>query len=373
MTEIVTKRRKTVKDWLFLLVKILACFAVFFMVAGVVMMNMGGNSEIYRDTIEGYIVEGTGYDAQIGTFHSMTFFPVLGIDFEDLELRAQPGDTAVAASIGRVQIAFNFSDVMLSNGKIRYFNIEDGYALPGVLGENEIKLERASIVEANDGTAALKVRGEIGPHKALIDANMESFGSGRNKNFRFGHEKSFTVSLGDASASGTLSKLDEKSVLKDFSVLYKSQEVLKADLAVSKTNGPDVNISGKVTFSPRQTVLVPDLSYREKDDTTYMEGKIASDAVYAEDLDAESRFASLIKFLNSIFGDPKNKDIKLNAEDIDADIILSFAKIMEGGTDRGPLEQTVHMDDVNIIIKPSRDFKKSYVLEKDPVKAAPPL
>ena len=156
-------------------------------------------------------------------------------------------------------------------------------------------------------------------------------------------------------------------------MLYKSQEVLNADLSVSKTNGPDVNISGKVTFSPRQTVLVPDLSYREKDDTTYMEGKISSDAVYAEDLNAESRFALLVKFLNSIFGDPKNKDIKLHTEDLDADIILSFAKIFEGGNDRGPLEDSVHMDDVNIIIEPNRDFKKSYVLEKAPVKAAPPL
>ena len=372
MTTEKTDTRDT--NWLMTAMKVLFCIAAFVIVTMMILMNMGGNSDVFRDSIQDYISESTGYHATIKKFNGMTFFPVIGLDFEDLELRTAPQETAIAAGAGKIHLAFDFWDVVTGNGQVRYFNMEDAHAVPGVFTTEDIRLERAHIAEANEGPSAFKGQGTIGDRPFSFEMVMDTLGKGRNKNFRFGKDrKNFSMNVGDAHAQGAIETVDGGVRLQDLALSVGGRQALKADINITKTNGPDVNVTGTLVFMPRMTTLNPEISFRRKDGFFVLKGKISGDAVYAQDLDGKSAFVEFLQFVENIFGNSRDKQIVLTAPLLDADVTLDFARLVVGDDDKGPFTQAVRMKKSDLVIRPRAALMETYSIRPIPVRAAPPL
>src|SRR5690606_32248436 len=102
-------------------------------VAFFALSSAGGNSDSHRKMIEDAISGMSGYDASIVTLKAFSFFPLVIIDFEQMELiepleMKEEGIARAmrkpAAFVDKVFIAFSFWDHFLANRKLRALHIK---------------------------------------------------------------------------------------------------------------------------------------------------------------------------------------------------------------------------------------------------------
>lgn len=350
--------KKTVKDRLFGLVKIFAFIVVIGLILLTVLVNMGGQSDIYKNTIEDYVSERTGLHAQIGKFNSMTFFPALALDFENLELKVNPEDSILAARLGRVQLAFDFWDVFLSTGEVRYVNIEDGYAIAGLFSPREITLERIAVHEDPAGGVFFRGRGTVGGDPVSLQVNLESFGTGKDRSFRFPPAKDISFSIGPALLVGTLDDSHDMVALKNVHLDFEGSEILRADLLMKRAPGDEVNLTGAVSFAAHGSVLKPALTIREKSGSTVIAGDIRSPGVESADLDGNSRFVAALHYLAGLFEDSPPGIIEVPLFFREGDLKLDFERL----DDRATFTMDIEIRNEKLLVHPGAALSETYTL-----------
>lgn len=352
------------RSWIRTTLKVVFFTVAFLLVIFTVMTNMGGNGDVFKETIEDYVSESTGFNARIGQFNGMTFFPVLGIDFDLLDLHAS-ADSEPVASVSKVQVAFSFWDVIWGTGKIKYLNIEGAYAAPGVLLREEFRLDRAAIVKTEDGASALRAAGRIGANEFIAQAGMQSSGEGKGESFRFSEEKPFFANLGPARIEGVLKEGDEAAFIENFRILFQDQDVLRINGSMQRAVGSDVAIKGDIVLAERQTALQPDLILRHDGRRNYnIEGTVKSATAYSEDFNKNSRLMNFLKFVDSVFMNNDPDEIRFHASFIEAMITLVFDRMIVDGDDSNAFERKIEMKNADIVIRPQKPFMEIFSIEQ---------
>lgn len=134
--------------------------------------RQGGNSDSLKDLLEQHLAESSGYDAEIGTLNAMSFFPVLGADFNDLVLR-NPGDGHVVARLGHVNFSVGFLKASIGRSAIRTFSISDAEIEAGLIAPEKIVVDKFFIDFEQLDAPVLRLNGVYGEQKLAASADLE--------------------------------------------------------------------------------------------------------------------------------------------------------------------------------------------------------
>lgn len=285
-----------------LLFKILFFAAAMLIVMFTILGNMGGNGPTHKETVEKFVTGLTGRKAVVKTLRTLTFFPTVRVDFEDLDLFLQPEDDFAAAHVDAAQAAFSFWDVFWKNGRARSFNIQGIDVQPGVFLRRRMTFRHIAVVDAADGGAALEGSGAIGDQKVDFSIGMQVIGEGRGRKYAFPTTRPFQMTIGDVAVTATLVNAGNPFIaFRDLKISLKGVEVLSGEIELSRRRANELTLTGKIIMPEHGTTLTPDLIYDFA--AAKFSGSFTSENFSADDFDTNSRFETLVNRLVAVLGD----------------------------------------------------------------------
>jgi len=296
-------------SWIGLILKIAFFFVAILLVVLMVMSNVGGKGDNLKKSIEEFVGETTPYNALIGEFNGMTFFPDITFDLADTEFyNKETFDLSI--SVRKLQLAFGFWDVMFNTGKIKAFNIEGLWATNGSVLTQPFSLDNMRILASVDG-ARIEGKGSIGEEYYEFFADMDTSGNGKRKKYYFGKERLFFVKLGDVIIKGKMRAGKTSGiVIENLEVIQKDQQVMTGALGIVR-NGHILSIEGKLQMSEHGSVFAPDIDivFPSEGKAFEVTGDIESEAATfkVEDFKANSRYDLLVTKIEKIFATPEEK------------------------------------------------------------------
>jgi hypothetical protein len=320
MTEAKLRDRR----WIGTTLKVLFCVAATLLIIFTVMANIGGTSPTLKKSIEEFIEDGTGYRAEIGTLHNMSFFPDIAFDFESTELY-RTGQIDAVAYAGRVQVAFSFWDVMASTGKIKKLNIEHFITMPDILLKTQLTVDSLKIVD-NGEEPRLVGSGTIGDQDFTISSGMKAKGIGQGKKYTFGSERDFFVTLGNLTLAGKMKGADNNGIiLENLDLKTKDKPVLSGNVELERGE-MRVNVTGNFKMHDHGSDLAPNIGLfiRQRGGVYKTEGEIKSESFHVEDFMKASAYGQAMSTIESAFGVqdvPETVMIKLKAANIYRDSV----------------------------------------------------
>lgn len=178
-------------------IKILFWLGVLVLVCLIVLSRMGGRGDALKRGLEQYLTQATGMTAHIGYLNHMAFYPLAGMDFDDLTL--DPGKRAKGGGhVGHAIVVMRFWDLLLSRPALAALVVEDVDFGGGVFDSRPLAHGRMAI-DATTATPRLRATGIWGgqPLDAAIDLRR------RGITFMPASPAAFTLSLGDTKLTGT--------------------------------------------------------------------------------------------------------------------------------------------------------------------------
>lgn len=133
--------------------------------------RQGGSSDSLKQFLQNYISDSTGYQAEIGTLNALSFYPVLGVDLDDLVLRRR-SDQEIMARFDHLNLSVGFLSAALGQSAIRTFSIENGMFAAGMVTPKEIKMTDFRIRRDDPDAPALVLRGEYGGQAMTASADL---------------------------------------------------------------------------------------------------------------------------------------------------------------------------------------------------------
>lgn len=308
------------RNWLSIILKILFGIAALFLITITVMANLGGNNPNLQKSIEEFVSENTRYNASVGIFNGMTFFPNISFDFEDTEF-SKKGDPAVVMALNKFQAAFSFWDVMASNGKIKVLKIENFTALPGSLLQQQLKINRLEILDTVEGPR-FEMRGRVGDQDFSFSSGINVEGSGKKKKYSFGKEHPFELRWGDIKATGLLRGGRHAGLaFENLEVFTGEDKTFTGKIHIVR-NDNRIDIAGNLIVAPQGSDLQFDLEkiFSQDGTSTPVTGTVESQNLRQSDFAPGSPYDRFMTILEKTFPpDPaeKNSNVMLNVKAVD--------------------------------------------------------
>jgi hypothetical protein len=203
------------KKRLRLFIKITLVVSVLFGISLFLLSTQGGNSEPLKRGLEEYLQQTTGYKADIGHLNYMAFYPIVGIDFDDLafysvvkkEVTDEKGQKKQAlardrrvADVGHVTLAIRFWDLFLSRHSLVALKITGIDIAPGIVDKRAVSIGSLMLdPKGLDDKPAVVIKGTYG--KEAIAGAFEMRVKGRA--YAMPDNAKFKMSAGPLEAAGT--------------------------------------------------------------------------------------------------------------------------------------------------------------------------
>lgn len=303
-----------------------------------VLFMIGGKGEIYRGGVESFIETETGYEARIGTFNNMSFFPRIGMSFADLKLYEPgigdeeiPPDRSPVASLGSVDLYFGFWDLVMGRGTFHQIDLAGGYAAPGAFIAKAVRLDRTEIVpsEENNAHAAFRAVGAIGEQDAVLEVPLSVNRRGSVPVYSLAGEKDrhFTLKVGDLKVTG---RPDERLTL------YRGETKLVS--AGVNLDFPDRTLRLQGDIETENSSLEGQIRISRSVKKTSVQGHVTAQRLFIRDIDM---ILQTIDEIQDVVKDPPagQKELKLTDMDLDLDLEIQklVAKELSLGSLSGPL------------------------------------
>jgi hypothetical protein len=244
--------------WFFFGAKIVFFLAIFLAVIISVLSALGGKSEVLKSSVEDFLGGRFGGLAKVETLNQMTFFPYLGADFEGLKITRRDNESIVLMSADHIVVAMGFWDVMFSRNKLKAFNIENLYALPGVVIEKGITIGRLAIIDEGD-QAFVRGHGKIGSTPFTLETPINKYGAGKRKSFGFPEARQISGTFGELKFSGTMINPDNDTMqISDLKINYGGKANLSGHLDLYYGGEYRLKIKGELAMENGSKVY-PDI------------------------------------------------------------------------------------------------------------------
>lgn len=138
----------------------------------VLLSRQGGNSDSLKEFLEQYLSDSSGYIAEIDTLNAVSFYPVLGADFDGLVFRDR-GNREIKARLGHVNFSVGFWGASFGRSAIRTFSITKGEIDAGIVTPEKIIIEDLSIDLSQGEAPVLRFNGHYGQEKMTAAAGLE--------------------------------------------------------------------------------------------------------------------------------------------------------------------------------------------------------
>lgn len=131
---------------------------VFFFIIFSVLANIGGNSDALREGLEQFGSENLQRPVSIETLVEMRFFPTMRVHAQGIRVSDSVMNPDPVMEIAEIKVAIPFFNLMLSRQRFDALYLARLYALPGVLDDQEVRIETAQI--EGDNFVVSGTRGE---------------------------------------------------------------------------------------------------------------------------------------------------------------------------------------------------------------------
>lgn len=338
--------------WSFL-AKLVFILGVFLVIIFAILSSLGGNSETLKEAAEEFLSQRFGGQARIETLNQMTFYPYMGIDFENAVVyRGDESNPIVRAE--KVSIAMGFWDVTFGTGKIKTLNVQGLRAVPGAMFRKGLTIDRLAIIDEGD-EAFLRSNGKIGATAYTFEADIEKFGKGNSREYAFGDVRPFHVTLGDVVASGRIEDLDSDVMRITDIELGMGKPSVTGDLKVFYGGSGRVTFQGTLNFG-EATIIKPDILLEMEREVPRLSGDLVFETLDYDDALNYHMVVDLVQAIKDELFDPEDEEQTIGYDwsnlDIEAGVHvkelaqngIAFASfkaplVLEGGVlDFGPLE-----------------------------------
>ena len=331
--------RRSAYDWFVTLSKVTFFVAAFFLVIFTVMANMGGNSDTLKQSIEQYLAETTGLVVKIETLNKMTFFPNISIDVEKVHMYRPDVENQPVVTVGRLFGSISFASVALGKRQLKGLELEDMTAAPGTLNAQEVVIESAGILGAEEqGKAFFQGRGKLGTHDANFEIDMLDLGG----SYKFAPDRSFKVNVGDLKAQGVMAERSGRVFVQDIS-LGVPEEFITGKLDFTRKGKGKLRVEGDIKFGASGTVK-PNIVIERRERARIVTGTLDVAVSDMKDITGEKGFLAAYDKFVSVWGpavtDEKDKEKKSGHDEIDVNFTApagcthltheNFDKVIEG-------------------------------------------
>ncbi len=327
-----TKEKKKF-SWLKLTVKIVLVIGALFALSLVMLSKLGGNSEKLKQMVEDFASDASGYDVTLGQLENLTFFPTIGVQFDQMQFANKSNQTTIAA-IDKLSIKMSFWSAVFSTGKIKDLNISGLSVKPGVVTQEALKITRLGIEDpAHDDEsvnvpAQLLLNGMLGDKAFAASSTIAASGVGQTREYDMGKERKITASLGDLSLSALMKNTSFARIdLSEINLKKAKETLLSGDMNVELGTNTRV-IKGTLSIG-KGSIIKPDVSIAN----TAIKGTIQSPKMNVEDMGA---LAGALAALGDIAPKKKNADTgKISLPEQNVDLTLKLDDIYLGGEEMG--------------------------------------
>jgi hypothetical protein len=348
---------KPKKNLLFSTLKIVAMFVLFLFVMFTIMANMGGSGDTLRGGLEDYISGMTGYEAHVKTLNKMSFFPVIGFDFEGLELRDPASGDDVVAIADKVRFFVGFWDVAMSAGNFRTVYIEELVASPGVILAQPVHIAKVEIVSPENAEPYLHATGHIGMTEAEARLNLRSSGHGRMRDYHLADRRNYFMRTGDAEIQASQDLAHGEFAFEDLKIKQNGVDVVTGNLRFSGNDNRSLGLTGQLVFPEFGTALTTDLVLRYANKGLDVAGIMSGPVLQPGDFTRESRLGQLVDYVLPIFGHEDGGRAAVTIPVTNMDVILTAP----------PFEKKIQLQDSDVHIKSGGQYAAEFSLQSRPV------
>lgn len=306
MTDVPEKTPKTLSDRAFSWAKWVFFIAAFILVLLTILANMGGSNDTLKSAMEQYLTEATGYRARIGQLNKVSFFPMIGFDFERVTLhpltREEDDKDVVLGHIDSAKLSMGFWEVLRKTGRVRDLELTGLYTEPGVILPKAVSVSRLYIAETPDGQADAVIEGTVGdvPFEGVMD--MDSFGTKFHPSYGFGPDRVFSGELGLLRFDGHLDNTRSQPVINDLVFQYQGQDILRGDIALYKAGSTHVNLRTNWVVPEFGSALDGVFEINVEQSPAVLIGTVKAQPLKAEDFQAGGRLSGALSYVSTVTG-----------------------------------------------------------------------
>ncbi len=347
-----TKPEISKAPWYTRLFKWVFFISAFVLIMLTVLANIGGNGEFYKESIESYVRGATGYHARVETLNNVSFFPSIEFDFEGLTLHQNLEEEVPVGGLASARFRAGFWDVMFKTGKIKTLELRGFSALPSVFTNKALQIESVTIDENyldESPQAALLLKGKIGDDTLAVRMNLDVFGQGQGKKYRFSTASGFEGSVGALRLSGAV----KDGVFEQLTLALGDKPVITGKLALKRKAASELVVQGEWEVSEHQTQIKHNLVFITGEHGRGLKGDIQSAAFHMSDFGKDSQLQALIAAYEAVLGEGKKSfTLPLAFMDVDA----RFEHFMLGKADLGDLTLTAKIVDQALSLTADEPF-----------------
>ncbi|MDB5491515.1 MAG: hypothetical protein JWO78_1364 [Micavibrio sp.] len=306
----------------------------------------GGKSESLKQTVEKFLSDETGYKAHIGTLNAVSFYPLIGIDVENVVLFSST--QGVAARAGHANFSTSFWSAA-SGASIHTLDLSNVRAEARVAAPGEITVERFFIDPADRKVPKLSFKGSYDGKPVTMQADLQVirgvFGS---VYFNFAEPGSFDLRAGDIGVEGkVLTARTGRSLKIGRMTVGGKPRKLRMEIALNAADNA-LGMDGKVMHDA--TVLDYDLAISSKAGRRMIAGNISGDKVAVNDLTGPEGIFDDLNVVHDFWaaGEKMKKGTALATTDLNIEIKVSH--VMKAGKDLGALSGQMRSKDGAVTI-----------------------
>ncbi len=307
-----------------------------------VLSRLGGNGDIYRETIEEFLTNNTPYTAKVSTLNNMKLFPDLITDVQGLDLREGDGGLGESAiTVESAIIKMSFFDMLYRPGNFKSIDIRKMHIARGAIWDQDINLDFIKVIQEDSGSY-LTASGTLSADKKtplLAKIKLNVNGPAHNPTYKISTNREIELLLGDIEITGNINQTNTREGFRfeNVTISVNQQKALRGYFDIIKDDD-SFGIKGQARIEPHKSVIEFDL-HREKEEgqKNIWSGSVNSSILQIADFNAEKPFIKAISKTMDVI------DIKL--ENIDADIDLSVQSVQNGALVSGALESEISMQE----------------------------
>ncbi|MFP4097739.1 MAG: hypothetical protein ACLFP8_05220 [Alphaproteobacteria bacterium] len=331
------KEKKSLFQWMMLLLKITFFLCAFALVIFTVLANMGGNSETLHESVRSFISEFTGgRPVKLGKLNYIGFFPTVRVDIENVEVYAhqsvQQDNSAPVISLSRLKLAMPFWNVATRLSRVTEFYLEDLQAIRGAFIPEEFSMDRVYIDHNQTSKeATLRAVGKIGFHEWSADIGMKARKGISRYSYAVASQAPFVFELADIQIKGTMNRTSSRHfILKDLQ-LRSHEKTVNGEIEVSRLDDDLIKITGTLITQGERSIIKPDIVLdisRKNNGTGQISGDIKADKLYIEDILGKENIFNIITRLRELAGHEQQTQgigevaAFIGDKDLDLDIFL---------------------------------------------------
>ena len=221
--------------WLKTLIKISfwTGFTIFIML--IILAQIGGKDDIFKESVEQFASEATGTHAEILSINNIRFFPNVIINFNDMRFFESQKKAQQIARIGHANVVISFWDVLGHNGRFKFILLEDIFVDAGHISEKTISIQHISTNKANPDPNIntdffLETRGQIGEYDVRLELPLESHGQHYSRTFILDTQRPSNIQLGEAKLSLQPQHTTDSLELINTNLSLKSKNILNNNI-----------------------------------------------------------------------------------------------------------------------------------------------